>query len=74
MSRLAPGGVSHIIDAHRFLTVFDDFAPEPPLREYPVVAWKALEFTVRDDDGLRRLPPEAGDIPLMFGLSVRKPA
>ena len=127
-TRLAPGGVFHIIDAHPFLTVFDDFAPEPPLRvrypyfsreplyfeehgsyadrdaefvadsyawqhtfaeivgvlarrglvvealrEYPVVSWKALEFMVEDEDGLWRLPPEAGDIPLMFALSVRKP-
>lgn len=127
-TRLAPGGTFHIIDAHPFLTVFDDFAPSPPLRviypyfgreplyfeehgsyadrdadfvadsyawqhtfeeivgvlvkrgliveglrEYPVVAWKALEFMVQDDDGLWRLPPDAGDMPLMFALSVRKP-
>ena len=31
-SRLAPGGVFHIIDVHPFLTVFDDFATEPPLQ------------------------------------------
>jgi SAM-dependent methyltransferase len=127
-TRLAPGAVFHIIDAHPFLSVFDDFAPEPPLRvrypyftrealhfeehgsyadrdadfvadsyawqhtfaeiigvlakrglvveslrEYPVVSWKALEFMVEDGDGLWRVPPEAGDIPLMFGLSLRKP-
>jgi len=127
-TRLAPGGVFHIVDAHPFMTVFDDFAPEPPLRviypyfsreplyfeeqgsyadrdadftadsyawqhtfaeivgvlakrglvvealrEYPVVAWKALEFMVEDDDGLWRLPADAGDIPLMFALTVRKP-
>lgn len=127
-TRLAPGGVFHIIDAHPFMCVFDDFAPEPPLRvqypyftreplyfeehgsyadrdadftadsyawlhsfaeiigvlakrglvvealrEYPVVAWKALEFMVEAEDGLWRLPPGAGDIPLMFGLTVRKP-
>jgi SAM-dependent methyltransferase len=127
-TRLAPGGVFHILDAHPFLSVFDDFAPDPPLRviypyftreplyfeehgsyadrdadftadsyawqhtfaeivgvlverglvveafrEYPVVAWKALEFMVQGDDGLWRLPPEAGDIPLMFALSVRRP-
>jgi len=127
-TRLAPGGVFHIIDAHPFMSVFDDFAPGPPLRvrhpyfsreplyfeehgsyadrdaefvadsyawqhtlaeivgvlskrglvveslrEYPVVAWKVFEFMVKDNEGLWRLPPEAGDIPLMFGLSVRKP-
>jgi len=127
-TRLAPGGVFHIIDAHPFMSVFDDVDPEPPLRvrypyftreplyfeehgsyadrdadfvaasyswqhtfaeiigvlvrrglvveafrEYPVVAWKALEFMVEDDAGLWRLPAGAGDIPLMFGLSVRKP-
>jgi len=127
-TRLAPGGVFHIIDAHPFMSVFDDMAPEPPLRvlypyftreplyfqeqgsyadpdadfaadsyawqhtfseiigvlakrglvveslrEYPVVSWKALEFMVKDDDGLWRLPPDTGDIPLMFGLTVRKP-
>jgi SAM-dependent methyltransferase len=128
-SRLAPGGVFHIIDAHPFLTVFDDFAPEPPLkvrypyfsgeplyfeehgsyadrdadfvadsyawqhplseilgvllgeglvlqqmREFPVVSWEALEFLVPDGEGLWRLPPGAGDIPLMFSLTLSKPA
>lgn len=127
-SRLAPGGVFHIVDIHPFLTVFDDFAPEPPLavrypyftreplhfvehgsyadrdadfeadsyawqhtfeeiigvlakrglvverlREHPVVAWQALEFLVQDTEGLWRLPPGAGDLPLMFALTVRKP-
>ncbi len=127
-SRLAPGGVFHMIDIHPFLTVFDDFAPQPPLqvaysyftreplhfeehgsyadrdadfvadsyawqhtfaeivsvlvaqglvveslREYPVIVWKALEFMIEDDEGFWRLPPEAGDIPLMFSLTVRKP-
>lgn len=127
-SRLAQGGVFHIIDIHPFLSLFDDFAPEPPLRvaypyfsreplffeeqgsyadrdadftagsyawqhtfteiigsllnaglvvrelkEYPVVGWKALEFMVQDHDGLWVLPPGAGDIPLMFSLSVTKP-
>ncbi|MDO8943330.1 MAG: class I SAM-dependent methyltransferase, partial [Desulfobacterales bacterium] len=126
-SRLAPGGVFHIIDVHPFLAVFDDFAPEPPLRvlypyftreplyfeehgsyadrdadftaasyawqhtlseilgaliragllvqdlrEYPVVGWKVLEFMVEDDDGLWRLPPDTGDIPLMFALTATK--
>jgi len=127
-SRLAPGGTFHIIDVHPFLTVFDDFAPEPPLqvrypyfsrdplyfeehgsyadrdadfvadsyawqhslseildallgqglilqrlREFPVVAWEALDFLVQDDDGLWRLPPGAGDVPLMFALTLSKP-
>jgi SAM-dependent methyltransferase len=127
-SRLAPGGVFHIIDVHPFLTVFDDFAPEPPLRvvypyfsreplyfeekgsyadrdadftadsyawqhtfteiigslldsglvvraleEYPAIGWKALEFMVQDDEGLWVMPPDSGDIPLMFSLSVSKP-
>ena len=127
-SRLAPGGVFHIIDVHPFLTVFDDIALEPPLRvlypyftreplhfeehgsyadrdadfsadsyawqhtfseifgalsgaglvvralrEYPVVAWKALEFMVQGDDGLWRLPPDTGDIPLMFSMTAEKP-
>lgn len=128
-TRLAPGGVFHIIDAHPFMSVFDDFAFEPPLRvaypyftreplyfeehgsyadrdadfvadsyawqhtfeeiigvlvkrglrvealrEYPVVAWKALEFMEEAGSSLWRLPPGSGDIPLMFGLTVRRPA
>jgi len=128
-TRLAPGGVFHIVDAHPFMSVFDDFATEPPLRvaypyfsreplyfeergsyadrdadfvadsyawqhtfeeivgvlvdrglvvealrEFPVVAWKALEFLEDAGSGLWRMPPDAGDIPLMFGLSVRRPA
>jgi SAM-dependent methyltransferase len=127
-TRLAPGGVFHIVDAHPFALVFDDEAEEGPLRigypyfarepfyyeehgsyadrdadlvadsywwqhtmseivgvlarrglvveslrEYPVVAWKAFEFLVEVEEGLWRLPPEAGDIPLMFALSVRRP-
>jgi SAM-dependent methyltransferase len=44
-SRLAPGGVFHIIDAHPFLSVFDDFAPEPPLRViYPYFSREPLYF------------------------------
>jgi len=44
-SRLAPGGVFHIIDAHPFLTMFDDFAPEPPLRViYPYFSREPLYF------------------------------
>lgn len=128
-TRLAPGGVFHIIDAHPFSWVFDDEAPEPPLRiaypyfgrepiyyeehgsyaepeadfvagsyswqhtfaeiigvlvrrglvvrelrEYPVCAWKAFEFMEKDADGLWRLPAEAGDVPLMFALTMEKPA
>lgn len=127
-SRLAPGGVFHIIDIHPFLTVFDDhieevrlsvrypyFSREPlyfeehgsyadrdadftadsyawqhtlseivgsllrsglqirQLSEYQVIGWKALEFMVEDDDGLWRLPPDAGDVPLMFSLSATRP-
>lgn len=128
VSRLAPGGVFHIVDVHPLLCVFDDLAPKPPLavrysyftreplhfvehgsyadrdadfeadsyawqhtfeeiigvlvrrglvverlREYPMVAWQALEYLVRDEEGLWRLPQGAGDIPLMFALTVRKP-
>ena len=128
-TRLAPGGVLHLVDLHPFLSVFDDFALQPPLavrypyfsreplhfvehgsyadrdadfeadsyawqhtfeeiigvlarrgliverlREYPAVAWKALEYLVEDEDGLWRLPEGAGDVPLMFGLTVRKSA
>lgn len=127
-SRLAPGGVFHIIDVHPFLTVFDDMVEEPPLKvgypyfsrdplyfeehgsyadreadfvagsyawqhtlseiidsllgaglaieqfsEYPVVAWKVLEFMEQDDDGLWRMPSGTGDIPLMFSLSASRP-
>lgn len=127
-SRLAPGGVFHIVDIHPFLTVFDDFIQEPELNvrypyftreplhfveqgsyadrsadfsadsyawqhpfseivgsllscglhvtqlsEYPVISWKALEFMEQDDDGLWRLPPGIGDIPLMFSLSASRP-
>ena len=35
-------------------------------QEYPVVAWKALEFMEQGEDGLWRMPVGAGDIPLMF--------
>jgi len=128
-TRLAPGGVFHIVDAHPFMSVFDDFATAPPLsvaypyftreplyfeehgsyanrdaefvadsyawqhtfeeiigvlvrrglvveslREYPVVAWKALDIMEPAGSGLWRLPPNAGDIPLMFGLSVKRRA
>jgi SAM-dependent methyltransferase len=128
-SRLAPGGVFHIIDVHPFLTVFDDVSTEPPaavrysyfsrdalrfeehgsyadrdadfvaesfawqhtfseiigsllkhglqirdLQEYPVISWKALEFMEEVEDDLWRMPPGAGDIPLMFSLTASKPA
>ncbi len=43
------------------------------LREYPVITWKAFEFMVEDGDGMWRLPEGAGDIPLVFGLTVRRP-
>jgi len=128
-TRLAPGGVFHIIDAHPFSWIFDDEALEPPLRiaypyfsrepvyyeehgsyaerdadfvadsyswqhtfaeiigvlvrrglivrelrEYPVCAWKAFEFMEKDADDFWRLPADAGDVPLMFALTVEKPA
>jgi SAM-dependent methyltransferase len=44
------------------------------LQEYPVVAWKALEFMVEGEDGLWRLPEGAGDVPLMFSITASKPA
>jgi SAM-dependent methyltransferase len=127
-SRLAPGGVFHIIDTHPFLTLLDDVVKEPQLRvrypyfsreplyfeeqgsyadrgadftadsyewqhtlteiigsllscglqiqrfsEYPVIAWKALEFMEKDTDGLWRVPPGVGDVPLMFALSASRP-
>lgn len=127
-SRLAPGGVFHIIDVHPFLALFDDSCEEPPLKvgypyfsrdplyfeehgsyadreadfvagsyawqhtlseiigsllgagltieqfaEYPVVAWKVLEFMEQDDGGLWRMPSGTGDIPLMFSLSASRP-
>lgn len=43
------------------------------LSEYPVVAWKVLEFMEQGDDGLWRMPPGAGDVPLMFSLSAVRP-
>ncbi len=41
--------------------------------EYPVVAWKALEFLEQDGDGLWRMPPGSGDIPLSFSLTAVRP-
>ncbi|MDO8964122.1 MAG: class I SAM-dependent methyltransferase [Coriobacteriia bacterium] len=128
-SRLAPGGVFHIVDMHPALWVFDDEAAAPPLtvrypyfdtsplyfveegsyadpsapfrgesyswqhtfeeivtaligaglvieslREYPVMTWPYAPFMVRDDEGFWRMPAEAGDVPLMFSISARKPA
>lgn len=44
-SRLAPGGVFHIIDLHPFLSVFDDFAEQPPLAvRYPYFSREPLYF------------------------------
>jgi SAM-dependent methyltransferase len=44
-SRLAPGGVFHIIDVHPFLTVFDDVTTEPVLRVlYPYFSSEPLRF------------------------------
>lgn len=128
-SRLAPGGVFHLIDSHPFAAIFDDEDPDrrltvkyryfggkanhwpvqgsyadpdadftadsyfwihplseivsvlaarglviESLREYPLVAWQALDFMVEAGEGLWELPPEIGDIPLMFSVSARKPA
>lgn len=42
------------------------------LEEYPVIAWKALEFLEQGEDGLWRMPEGAGDIPLMFSITARK--
>ena len=44
------------------------------LREYPKIHWRHVPYMVQDDDGFWRLPPEAGDVPLMFSLVARKPA
>jgi len=43
------------------------------LREYPRIHWKHVPYMVRDDEDFWRLPPEAGDLPLMFSLVARKP-
>lgn len=43
------------------------------LSEYPVVAWKALEFMEQGADGLWRMPPGIGDVPLLFSLSASRP-
>ena len=43
------------------------------LREYPRIAWQHMPFMLQDDEGLWRLPPEAGDLPLMFSVSAVKP-
>lgn len=44
-SRLAPGGVFHIIDAHPFMTVFDDEAAEGPLSvRYPYFGREPLYY------------------------------
>jgi SAM-dependent methyltransferase len=43
------------------------------LREYPRIAWQHVAYMTQDDDGFWHLPAEAGDIPLMFSLTARKP-
>ena len=43
------------------------------VREYPKVAWQALRFMVKDEDGFWVLPEGMPKLPLMFGLTARKP-
>jgi SAM-dependent methyltransferase len=43
------------------------------LREYPRIAWRHVPYMTQDADGFWRLPAEAGDVPLMFSLTARKP-
>jgi len=43
------------------------------LREYSQIAWQHMAYMVQDDEGLWRLPPGAGEIPLMFSVSATKP-
>lgn len=44
------------------------------LREYPLIAWQHMQFMVpAEEAGLWRMPADAGDIPLMFSISARKP-
>jgi len=42
------------------------------LREYDRVAWSWFEWMERDEDGLWRMPPQTGDIPLMFSIKATK--
>jgi len=43
------------------------------LVEHPFLEWKA-DFLVEADDGTWRMPPGAGELPLMFSLVATKPA
>jgi SAM-dependent methyltransferase len=44
------------------------------LREYPLLAWQGFPFMVpAGEPGMWRLPDDAGDVPLMFSLTARKP-
>ena len=43
-------------------------------REYPFVTYKARQGMIQGDDGLWRLPPEVIPLPLMFSITVSKPA
>lgn len=43
------------------------------LKEYDRIAWRHLPFMTEDDDGMWRMPTTAGDIPLLFSLTARKP-
>jgi len=42
------------------------------LKEYDRCAWAWFEWMERGDDRLRGMPPEYGDIPLMFSVSATK--
>lgn len=42
------------------------------LKEYDRIAWAWFEWMQRGEDGLWRMPPEMGDIPLMFSVTARK--
>ena len=43
------------------------------LREYPCIAWKHMPYMTEDDDGMWRMPAGAGDIPLLFSVTARRP-
>lgn len=44
------------------------------LREYPLLAWQGFPFMVpADEPGMWRLPEGAGDVPLLFSLTARRP-
>jgi hypothetical protein len=43
------------------------------LREYPCIAWKHMPYMTEDDEGMWRMPAGAGDIPLLFSVTARRP-